>query len=191
MKYRSRSESRIEIWPNGEVRILVVMMILVVSTFGSSCVTVKNSSNRKADEVRVREFRHIEFVHTGKNYCFQLQGAQGIIFFLPEAETIIPAGELGGPLSRYQKPITQSSHFFHLSDHSIDDYGGDKRIKPDEVWSWIKSEFPGARPNPKPTTTYEKVQRAVSTGGVYPPSPLRAQYPERPVARSLGRFVRP
>ena len=147
-------------------RILTLILTLGAPIGATGCVTVDHPPSSQTQKVLVRDFEDIEFVHAGKNYLFQLQEQrfanmkQGFVFWIPEAEALIPEGELGGAMYREREPIVVASHSFRVTgryDGVYDDQ--DTSINSGDAWSWIESEYPGAQR--RPTNTFGQGQESV------------------------------
>jgi hypothetical protein len=145
---------------------------LTVAVCSLGCATTEHSVRRDTNYVSVSRFEPIQFVHADKNYCFDLvdrwfvRSGLGIVYRLPEPDVIVPSGELGGPIYRKHEPIAESSRSFSLTDRSS---GSEPEyyIDRDEIWGWIRSNYPGARSKPKSTRTFEQVQEAVRSRALH------------------------
>ena len=141
---------------------------LAIAVCGSGCVSIsfEHSSSRKAKKVSVSDFKDVAFVHEGKSYSFELSkkpfgnSVRGIVYWIPEAEVLIPNGELGGPLYSDREPIAGPSHTFRVTNRSTGYYGSDDfYIDPNDVADWIQSQYPGARR--RPIKTFEEIREAI------------------------------
>lgn len=155
-------------------RILTPFLMLGVLNGLPSCVTGDHQPTSKTQDVLVRDFEDIEFVHDGKSYLFQLQNQRfvnmmhGVILWIPEAEVLIPVGELGGPMYQELEPVLVASHPFRITDgHMGIEDTGETSINRSDVWNWIKSEFPGAQPGP--TKTFEQLRESIRSRGKHHP----------------------